>query len=111
MRSHRPKASQMPDLAAPAGGPGVAGPAVTQPRGNAALAEELAAQAGEGTEVAMNRGQAAGMLAGVGVAAANAFGGGGLPALLNPSGYWDTFNEPPHPTLVQPAGGMIRKVD
>jgi hypothetical protein len=76
-----------------------------QAYGNAALAEELAAKAaqgGEESQVAMGRGRAAGMLAGFGMAAANALGGGGLPAMLNPSGYWDTMPESPRRELILP---------
>jgi hypothetical protein len=67
------------------------------------------AQAGQGEELAMGRGQAAGMMAGFGMAAANALGTGGLPALLNPNGYWDTMAEPARTELIRPAGASRLK--
>ena len=80
-------------------------------RGNADMAERLAAsgQGRKGEDIAMDRGHAAGMLAGFGIAAANALGSGGLPAMLNPNNYWDTMPESTVPALVQPGGGMVRK--
>ena len=99
MKSQRRTA---PNLAAPAP---VAGPAPAGRRGhpgNAALADQLVAQTGRGPDLAMGRGQAAGMIAGFGMAAANALGSGGLPAMLNPNGYWDTMAEPARTELIRP---------
>lgn len=98
------------DLASPNTSAAGAGRA-SQPRGNAALAEELAAQAqqAEGTELAMGRGHAAGVLAGFGMAAGNALGAGGLPAMLNPNGYWDTMPERQRTELIQPGGAARLK--
>lgn len=104
MKSRQPNQSRpSPEVASPGT---ASGSRASQPRGNAALAEELAAQAqqGEGTEVAMGRGQAAGMFAGFGIAAGNALSGGGLPAMLNPNGYWDMMPERPRSELVLPGG-------
>jgi hypothetical protein len=111
MKARAPSVSATPETTAPAP---AAGKRPGSPRGNAALAEDLAAMsAGQrGEEVAMGRGHAAGMIAGFGIAAANALGGGGLPAMLNPNDYWDTYPESKAPALVQPAGsGLIRKAD
>lgn len=59
--------------------------------------------------MAMGRGHAAGMIAGFGMAAANALGSGGLPAMLNPNGYWDTMPEQGRTELVRPGGASRLK--
>ncbi len=114
MRSHSPRQPASPGPAAAAGpSPSRAARPRGGAQGNAALAEQLAAsgQGQVGPDLAMGRGHAAGMLAGFGIAAANALGSGGLPAMLNPNAYWDTMPEQNVPSLVRPAGAMIRKAD
>lgn len=112
MRARSPAPNSPSKKAAEEAAPG-ASARIRQPRGNADMAERLAAsgQGQKGEDVAMGRGQAAGMFAGFGMAAANALGSGGLPAMLNPNGYWDTMPEQNVPSLVRPGGAMIRKVD
>lgn len=114
MKAHLPATDLSPTPSFAPAGPVSASGGVSQPYGNAALAEELAAQAamqGDGTEIAMGRGHVAGMLAGFGIAAANALSSGGLPAMLNPSGYWDTMPEIPRTELVRPAAAHVRPAD
>ena len=86
-------------------------PQFEQPYGNSAFAEQMLAhtQQQQGEEVAMGRGQAAGLLAGFGIAALNAVGSGGPAALSNPNDFWGTHRELSAPSLVQPAGAMIRR--
>lgn len=97
-----PTASLQPELGTPQ---------FEQPYGNSALAESMMShvQQEQGDELAMGRGHAAGLLAGFGIAALNAVGSGGPAALSNPNSFWGTHPDIPSPSLVSPAGGMIRK--